>query len=111
MHQNMRVILAGCLIFLYGCGPNDPKIATPDNQGFTPVNSSEADLKARLKNISETGDGGSALMGLSESIEANVTNAEIKAALLRDAHQLDTLSDPEKIKLVAKGMFEKLNTK
>ncbi|SFH57566.1 hypothetical protein [Planctomicrobium piriforme] len=99
-----------CLgLALPGCGSSSSQPAlTAADQGFVAVNNSTTDLKKRLEQIATTGEGGSSLEGLAESIEKNVTDPAKKASLLSDANLLNGYSEPERIKPVAKRMAEKL---
>jgi hypothetical protein len=112
MTMNQRKWLTGLCLFLGialpGCGPNDPVIETPDNQQFTAVNSSVPELKKRLEELAVTGAYGSALEGLSESIEKLVEDPATKKSLLQDAATLNAAQSEEQVKPIAKRMAEKL---
>jgi hypothetical protein len=101
-------VLCLVLVACNGCGSHDEVIKTPENQVFVAVNSSAEELKQRLEGIAASGDGGSALEGLTESIEKNVTDPAKKASLLKDAALLNTLTEPDRIKPVAKRMADQL---
>jgi hypothetical protein len=95
-------------LFAVGCGPRDPVIATPQNQEFVAVNSSVPELKKRLEELAVTGAYGSALEGLSESIDKLVEDPEKKKSLLQDAAALNAAQSEEQVKPIAKRMAEKL---
>jgi hypothetical protein len=96
------------LIATSGCGRSDQVIPSPTNAVSQDVTESVPALKKRLGEIAASGDGGSALMGIQESIEKNVTDPALKSSLLNEARQLNASTNPNTIKTIAKRMVEKL---
>jgi hypothetical protein len=95
------MVLAG-LSGLLGCGGRAP-IDQP--VGYK----SHAELKARLLEVSQYGDGGSSLGGIPESIAA-LTNdqPELGKQLLADFQRLNTTDSKEQRKKIAKQMADQI---
>lgn len=87
-----------------GCGQGSSSAGKPSPP---PDVSSTEELKSRLKNISESGNAGSALAGMNTAIEA-VPDAAKKTALQQDYRKLEQATSPGAIKQIAKGMLNKL---
>jgi hypothetical protein len=70
---------------------------------------STAELKQTLQDIANSGDGGSALMGLRPSIESMESADPEKAKLLlAELDELESAESPEDIKRIAEQMAGKL---
>lgn len=66
-------------------------------------------LKERLTQVSQYGDGGSSLGGIPESIdELTKTNPDLGKKLLEDFQKLNTATEKEDRKRIAKEMAERL---
>ncbi|HLQ44984.1 MAG TPA: hypothetical protein VK137_09670 [Planctomycetaceae bacterium] len=91
-------------IALAGCGGNSPApIDAPIRYH------SNAELKARLEEVSKYGDGGSSLGGISESIaELTKTDPAKGQKLLADFDRLNTADSKEVRKKIAQEMAEQL---
>lgn len=88
---------------LSGCGRGNAKLNEPIR--YTSVDK----LRERLEDVAKYGDGGSSLGGIPESIEDITKNEPDKGkALLQDFQRLNTASDKETRKAIAKEMAEKL---
>ncbi len=91
------------VVMLAGCGSAPVKQPEPANL------KSFDELKTRLKEVVQYGQGGSALMGMQESIESlkkvDATKGEVLAA---DFKRLDTAPTTEDRKRVAQEMIDKL---
>ncbi|NQV27642.1 MAG: hypothetical protein HQ518_25105 [Rhodopirellula sp.] len=69
---------------------------------------SQAELKSLLESIAASGEGGSALAGVSTSIETLSIDDAKKQTLLKDFQQLNATSDPAKVKQIAGRMASQL---
>lgn len=97
----MLVLGLACLA---GCNSAPPPPAT-DGQ----VYNSFDEVKQRLQEVAQNGDGGSSLMGLSESIQKlSGTDPEKAAALTKGMQQLESAPTTEQRKAVATKMLEGL---
>jgi len=98
----------GCFLLVglpVGCGSRDKIVPSPQNGAQTQVMDSVDALRKKLEIISQTGEGGSSLEGVSESIEKNVPDPAMKASLMKDASALNSSSDPEQNKKIAARML------
>lgn len=85
-----------------GCNSAPPAPVT-DGQ----VYSSFDEVKQRLEEVAKNGDGGSSLMGLSESIEKlRATDAEKATTLAHGVKQLEAAPTTEQRKAIATKMLE-----
>ncbi|MEI8381948.1 MAG: hypothetical protein WCJ09_17595 [Planctomycetota bacterium] len=90
-------------IALSGCGKSNSKLNEPIRYTSTDK------LRERLEEVAQWGDGGSSLGGIPESIEdITKTEPEKGKLLLQDFQRLNTASDKETRKTIAKEMAEKL---
>ncbi|HCS50382.1 hypothetical protein [Rubinisphaera sp.] len=109
-YSTFLLALIVCTSFSIGCGPSGP---TPDLQGKTAeelnIADSKAELKTRLQEIADSGEAGSALAGLKESIESlKSTEGALAEELLSLYNQLESAKDASKIKSLASSMAAKL---
>lgn len=97
---------ACCLIliaFVMGCGSQKSPLNEP--MGYK----THAELKARLLEVSQYGDGGSSLGGIPESIEALMKDdAEKGKQLQADFQKLNTANSKDERKKIAKAMADQL---
>ena len=71
---------------------------------------SHAELKSRLLEVSQYGDGGSSLGGIPESIDALTKDDPEKGKLLQaDFQRLNTSNSKDERKKIAKEMADRLN--
>ncbi|HET6425627.1 MAG TPA: hypothetical protein VFG20_18200 [Planctomycetaceae bacterium] len=90
-------------IFLCGCESSNSSLNEP--MGYK----SHSELKARLLEVSQYGDGGSSLGGIPESIDALMKDEPEKGQkLLADFRRLNTTDSKEERKKIAKAMAEQL---
>ena len=106
------IVFATCGGFLSlgaGCGGADSQSAEPSAsvEELAAVES-QAELKGLLQSVVNSGEGGSALAGVSSSIESLSLDSAQKASLLKDFEQLNSETDPMKVKAVAARMVSKL---
>ena len=101
------IILVG--FFLTGCGDSSPPPNKTNPTEEKTVGAKE-DLKKMLQSIADSGFGGSALMGVKESIDKAVRPSDAKLAddLTKDFAELTGTQDAAKIKEVANRMAGKL---
>ena len=104
---NVTMILFGFL--LSGCGQSEPPVNTKNPVEDKTVGAKE-DLKKMLQDLAQSGAGGSALMGVKESIDKAVRPSDVKLAddLTKDFADLSGVQDPAKIKEIATRMAGKL---
>ena len=104
---NVTMILFGFL--LSGCGQSEPPVNTKNPVEDKTVGAKE-DLKKMLQDLAQSGAGGSALMGVKESIDKAVRQTDAKLAddLTKDFTDLSGVQDPAKIKEIATRMAGKL---
>lgn len=97
-------VCAGLLLFCVGCGRENSKLNEP--MGYK----STAELKSRLLEVSQYGDGGSSLGGLSESIESvlKTDQPEKEQKLQADFRRLNTTNSKDERKKIAKEMADQL---
>ncbi len=102
----MKQKFAGPLLLLFtlsGCGRGTAEVDQP--MGYD----STAELKARLLEVSQYGDGGSSLGGIPESIEElTKSDPEKGKKLLNHFQRLDTTDSKEERKTIAKEMADEL---
>jgi len=104
-------VITGCFVLMIvqaGCGSRDVTVPSPQNIVQEQVIDSVNALRKKLEIISTTGEGGSSLEGVRESIEKNVSNPGLKASLLKDATQLEASTNPEQNKKIAAKMLKTL---
>lgn len=95
-------LLTAALGLIVGCNSAPP----PPTQD-APVYNSLDELKQRLEEVAQNGDGGSALMGLSESIEKlRQTDKDKADKLAQGLDQLEKAPTTEQRKSIAKKMLE-----
>ena len=101
--QSLCMLAIMTLMTLSGCGRGNSKLNEPIRY------SSIDKLRERLEDVAKYGDGGSSLGGIPESIE-DITKSEPEKGkqLLADFQRLNTASDKEIRKQIAKEMAEKL---
>ena len=104
---SVTMILFGLL--LSGCGQSEPPVNTKSPVDEKTVGAKD-DLKKMLQSIAESGAGGSALMGVKESIDKAVRPSDAKLAddLMKDFTEISGVQDPAKIKEIATRMAGKL---
>ncbi|MDB5346296.1 MAG: hypothetical protein JWP89_4673 [Schlesneria sp.] len=91
------------ILMVVGCGSAPVKQPEPTNL------KSFEELKTRLKEVVQYGQGGSALMGMQESIESlKKVDAAKGDALAVDFKRLDMAATTEERKQIAQGMIDKL---
>lgn len=111
MRGFFRLVVVAMSISAFGCGgggssaPQTPVDSAKERQ----VNST-ADLKKRLEEMAASGSGGSAVLGLKESIDQSVrsSNANLADELMKDVELLQNTTDPAEIKTIATRMAGKL---
>lgn len=99
-----------CLSVLSGCGGGDDAAGTEPTLSVeeqAAVNS-QAELKSLLQSVANSGEGGSALAGVGSSIESLSISDADKQKLLKDYEELNSATDPEKVKSIATKMASKL---
>jgi len=102
MHRWVSLCLAVLLAAaMSGCG--GPSSSQKAGSTAQPVIGSNAELKQRLNYIAESGQTGSALGGLQDSIKKLG-----KADLEKDLAELEQAKSPDAIKTIAKRMADKL---
>lgn len=101
--QSLCMLAIMISMTLSGCGQGNSKLNEPIRY------SSIDKLRERLEDVAKYGDGGSSLGGIPESIE-DITKSEPEKGkqLLADFQRLNTASDKEARKQIAKEMAEKL---
>jgi hypothetical protein len=98
----MILMLAGGLAA--GCG-SQPATPTAD----APIYNSLDELKQRLGEVAQNGDGGSSLMGLSESVEKLKATEPKKAEMLaKGVGQLENAGTAAQRKAIAAKMLKEL---
>lgn len=98
-----RILLLAFVAGLFGCA--EQPVAVEETQEIMPADG----IKARLQEVAASGMGGSALMGIRESLEAYKATDEQKAnELLADLGNLEAAQDPEQVKRLASEMAAKL---
>ena len=104
---NVTMIQFGFL--LSGCGQSEPPVNTKNPVEDKTVGAKE-ELKKMLQDLAQSGAGGSALMGVKESIDKAVrpTDAKLADDLTKDFTDLSGVQDPAKIKEIATRMAGKL---
>ncbi len=104
----MRNVLPCCALLMSAAMMGCSDRSAPINQ---PVGyKSHSELKARLLEVSQYGDGGSSLGGISESIEQLMEGEPEKGKkLLADFQRLNTSNSKEERKKIAKAMADQLN--
>lgn len=103
IHQWARASLVALSLVVCGCGGGRAPIDEPVRY------QSIEKLKERLTAVSQYGDGGSSLGGIPESIDELLKDDPEKGKiLLADFQRLNTASDKETRKQIAKEMMEKL---
>ncbi len=104
---NATMIVLG--MFLIGCGSSLPPPSTKNPVDEKTVGAKE-DLKKMLQSIADSGAGGSAMMGVKESIDKAVRPSDAKLAddLTKDFDALSSTRDAAKIKEIATRMAGKL---
>lgn len=91
------------VLMVVGCG------GTPVKQPEPAKLKSFEELKTRLKEVVQYGQGGSALMGMQESIEAlKKIDAAKGETLAADFKRLDLAATTEERKQIAQSMIDKL---
>jgi len=91
-------------LMLAGCGQGDAKLNEP--MGYK----STSELKSRLLEVSQYGDGGSSLGGIPESIEKLMQDDPEKGKkLLADFQRLNTANSKDERKKIAKEMADQLD--
>ncbi len=99
----LLLICAALLSHSLGCGSGSSSLNEP--MGYK----STSELKARLLEVSQYGDGGSSLGGISESIEALIVHdAEKGKKLLDDFQRLNTTNSKDERKKIARAMADLL---
>lgn len=98
-----------CATALAGCGDSDSQSAEPSAsvEELAAVES-QAELKSLLQSVADSGEGGSALAGVGSSIESLPLDDARKQTLLKDFEQLNSETDPAKIKAIATRMASSL---
>ncbi len=99
------VALAG--VFVSGCGPSD-KVVPGSNAISEDTQRNAADLKQLLQFIAESGEAGSALEGMKESITKLDMAEDTKQHLLGLYEKLARARQPAEIKKVAAEMAQML---
>lgn len=94
-------------ISFVGCDSGGGAPSPPVEQTNQPTSNTE--LKQRLNEIAQSGQAGSALAGVRESIEQMKASDPQKAeALLKDLDKLESTGDPSQVKAIAKRMADQL---
>lgn len=103
------VILTLFLSFVAGCGSADSQGEEPSAtvEELAAVESQE-ELKRLLQSVADSGEGGSALAGVATSIETLSLEDAQKQSLQKDFEQLNSETDPAKVKSIATRMVSKL---
>lgn len=98
-----------CTMVLAGCGSSDSQSEEPSAsvEELAAVES-QAELKSLLQSVADSGEGGSALAGVGTSIESLPLDEARKQSLLKDFEQLNSETDPAKIKSIASRMASSL---
>ena len=94
-----------------GCtgGGKSPTLPSKSSEAAQALSGKEQ-IKERLKMISETGSGGSAVSGMRAGLDQmKATEAELAADLLKDVEKLEKLQDPAKVKALAFQMLNKIS--
>lgn len=95
------LVMLTAMVFV-GCNS-----APPEPAKDAPVYNSLDELKQRLQEVAQNGDGGSSLMGLSESIEKlRQTDKEKAEKLAKGLDQLEKAPTTEQRKGIAKQMLQ-----
>lgn len=103
--RSLVTVLLVIPMFAGGCGSSAPTAPAVDGQ----VHSSVDELKQRLAQVAKNGDGGSSLMGLSESVEKlRPTLGDKTDKLAKGVSQLDSAGTPEQRKTIAARMLKEL---
>ncbi len=98
-------LLAAAL--LSGCGGGGTAASAPTTDGV--VYDNLEDLKQRLGEVAKNGDGGSSLMGLSESVEKiRATDPKKAEILAKGVAQLDSAGTPAQRKTIAAKLLKDL---
>lgn len=105
-----RIVALMIGISAIGCGETAPSATAPVDSEKARAVSSTADLKKRLEEMAQSGSGGSAALGLTESINQNVrpTNAKLADELAKDVESLVKTQDAAEIKTIIARMVSKL---
>lgn len=105
------VLMLGCLTAV-GCGGSSESVTevSPADLAKSQMSASTAELKLKLQGIASSGAGGSATMGIKETLEQVVRPANTKLAdeLSKDLEMLSRSSDTAEIKALATRMASKL---
>ncbi len=109
MRAFWSLLLAASCAWSSGCGSSESTKPPVDLVKEKTV-STNAELKKRLEDIAVSGASGSGLMGIKESIDQAVRNADAKLAdeLTKDVNLLSQTTDPAEIKTIATRMASKL---
>jgi len=105
----MHLLSAGVLLSaLSGCGGDvpsgDPAMSVEEQAAAN----SQAELKALLESVASSGEAGSALAGVESSIQSLSLDDSVKQKLLKDYEQLNSATEPEKVKSIAQRMAGQL---
>ncbi len=100
----LLVILSAVVFRLAGCSSAPPPPAVD-----APVYNTLDEIKTRLSEVAQNGDGGSSLMGLSESVEKlKTTDAQKGELLAKGVAQLDAAGTPAQRKAIAAKLLKEL---
>ncbi len=104
----LAIVVVTCLSG-FGCGGKPSPGPSEDSAKLRAV-SSTADLKKRLEEMASTGSGGSAVLGLKESIDQTLRSSNPKLAdeLMKDVQLLEQTQDPAEIKTITTRMAGKM---
>ena len=92
---------------LSACGNSGSSGTAPATDGV--VYDNMADLKTRLAEVAKNGDGGSSLMGLSETVEKiRATDPKKAEILAKGVSQLDSAGTPAQRKSIAAKLLKDL---
>ncbi len=109
MRGFFRLVVVAMSISAFGCGGSPAPQPPVDSAKERQVNST-AELKKRLEEMAASGSGGSAVLGLKESIDQTIrsSNAKLADELMKDVELLQSTTDPAEIKTIATRMAGKL---
>ena len=110
MRRLSQLLVVVVCISAFGCGEPTVAPTAPVDSGKERAVSSTADLKKRLEEMAASGSGGSAVLGLKESIDQalRTSNAKLADELMKDVELLQHAQDPAEVKTIATRMAGKL---
>ncbi len=106
----LAIVVVGCISMIGGCGSGDgvqsaeADISVEEQAAVD----SQAALKQLLESVSASGEGGSAIAGVGSSIENLTIDDAKKQSLLKAYDELNSTTDPARVKAVASQMASQL---